>query len=325
MKKQKIKKGKHSVFSFWKLLTVKEKCVVAVPVVAALALLVVVLLGARAPKPVDPLTAHAGREMMLSTEGDWESFGEYGIDVWMPTSIPQEELDSEYSSYMKLCAQRDKGNFPELTVGTIIVPDTDGRELSIEHDLNAVLDVIRPYIGEAFAVMFNGTQPGLMVDLNIIDAGDGTKMIEAKGTAELTVVYEDPKKPGEPYAELTDTNIYYMVRIFNGWPVIAWGTWDYSTYKGEELTIQAVNDAMTSVIRTDGQEIKKPFLDDFKFDQPLETIPYEGAIEDESVSDTPTEEFESYDMSEPAIYEEVDGELVMVEGPVDGVESEHIH
>ena len=128
--------------------------------------------------------------------------------------------------------------------------------------------------------MFNGTQPSLMVDAEVIQLSSGEYAIQAKGEASLTVVYEDPKKPGEPYAEETFTNIFYMIKIFQGWPVVAWGTWDYSTYEGEARTIKAVQDALTSIIRTDGKEVAAPQVDDYDPVEPVYGLPYAGGIEE---------------------------------------------
>ena len=141
MKQQKIKKGLGNPFAFWGLMTTKEKVVILIPVVLAVVLLIYIF--AVRPGSSNTGNAHSNRELLLETAGVWESFDSYGIDVWLPEELPAETLGGEYDKYMKLHAQRDKGHFPEITVGTIVVPETDGKTFSIEHDVPSVMDTVR--------------------------------------------------------------------------------------------------------------------------------------------------------------------------------------
>lgn len=255
MSKQKIKKGHKNPFEFWGLLSNAERWTIAVPFVA---LLLVILFLVFFPRN----KANSGKgllEAKMTTDGQWVSFTDYGVDLWAPKDIAEEQLSGERGSYSKLYATRDKGGFPEITVGTFVVPQVEISGLDVAANPNDVLNLIRPYIYDEFAEMFNGVAPAIQGDINVIDL-EGENVLEFSGYAELTVVYKDPtgkRDNGEPYSELTETNLYYMVRVFNGRPVCVWGTWDYSTYQGDERVKAAVRDGILSIIRTEGGKFKE--------------------------------------------------------------------
>ena len=280
----KIKKGKRSPLEFWSLMKPEEKAIVCVPVVVAILLLAYILFG---PGIMPKDSARGAMEIKMETNGKWTTFKDFGMDVWLPKEIAEERLDGDDAKYMKLHATRDKGGFPEITVGCVVVPDTHGQEFDIDVDPAGVSNAVRPYVLDAFAKMFNGVVPTMNVDIETTHLDDGTPIMECTGTATLQVVYKDPtgkNNEGEPYQEETDTNIHYAVRIINQRPVIVWGTWDYSTYRGEENVRQAVRDGITSIIRADGMTFKQP--DDFvsgesgitKEDEEsgLVSVPYQG-------------------------------------------------
>lgn len=289
MSKQKIKKGSGNPFEFWGLLNGKEKAVVLIPIILLIAVIVVLLV-----LPRSKVNATKGMlEAKLTSSGQWTKFEDYGIELWTPKDIAEEKLEGERAQYSRLYATRDKGGFPEITVGTFIVPNVETAGLDVATNPNDVMNIIRPYIYEEFSEMFNGVAPALNGDINIVDV-EGENVLEFSGTAELTVVYKDPtgkRDNGEPYSELTDTNIYYMVRVFNGRPVCVWGTWDYSTYLGEENVKAAVRDGIVSIMRSDGAElrpiegepagsdggiVKEDGISSSDIADGLEVIPYQG-------------------------------------------------
>ena len=202
-------------------------------------------------------------EQKMSTDGKWEKFNDYGISLRMPKDPPEEDVGEEYSKYEKRCVQRDDGNFPELCVGTIIIPDEDayGRTYDETADISGIVDVVRPYLNDAIARMFNGVYPAITADIGTIELDNGITVIEGSGEVNVTVVYQDPKNPDEPYAEETPTNLYYLVRIFHNRPIVAWGTWDYSTYQGDETVQAYVKDAILSLTSIEGKDISDPLAE----------------------------------------------------------------
>lgn len=293
MAKQKIKKTvtkSKNPFEFWGLLNNKERVLVVAPVIALVCVAVAFFAFTR--RGVD--TARGTVETKLVTDGDWTSFGSYGIDVWAPSELSEEKIEGERADYCKLYATRDKGSFPEITVGSFVVPETISADFTVADNVNDIVEMVRPYIYEEFVEMFNGVAPALIGDYNVVEV-DGESVLEFSGTGELTVVYKDPtgkRDNGEPYSELTDTNIYYMVRPFNNHLVCVWGTWDYSTYEGEERVKNSVKDGIVSLFRTgdaladegissdsssfEDSVVKEEGISEEDKASGLETVPYQG-------------------------------------------------
>lgn len=254
--KQKIKKGNTSLRELWAEKPTAEKILICVPLVVALVLAIWIALGSSGV--LFSSSPRFDRELFLVTEGSWQTFGYYGVDVWMPKDLPLEQLDDEASKYQKVAVQRDKGKFPEISFGVILAPDVDGRTFDLANDPGGVLDVTTPLITDAFGKMINGVYPTITVDLNQISLANGQTALEGSGEAQVTLVYQDPKDPGNQWSEDTTTNIYYNIIIFHGRPIIVWGTWDYSTYEGEKRTTDSVSDAVISIMRADGLDIVEP-------------------------------------------------------------------
>lgn len=228
--------------------------------------------------------AHANRELLLNTAGKWETFNDWGMDLWVPSDIPKEEMDADHSSSEVRYVTRDKGKFPEISFGVIVAPEVDGHTFNLELDPTGVLDVTTPLLNDALARMINGAYPTMTTDITSVSLPTGEQAIEAKGEMAVVCVFQDPKNPGEPYQEDVTQNIYYNIVLFHGRPVVVWGTWDYSTYEGEKRTIEAVNDAVTSIMRSSNGDVIEPLEDYGIQDEPPEyySEPAEnGAVWDE--------------------------------------------
>lgn len=289
-KVKKAKGSKKNPFEFWGLLSGGEKAIVCIPIIALVAVIIGGWFYLSNHKPISVQDAHVALASHMTTNGEWSTFGTYGIDVWMPKDIAAEVIEGDAANYTKLCVTRDKGGFPEIAIGSFVIPGTYSSELNMETDTSIVLEMIRPYIYDSFATMFNGVDPALNGDINVTTINE-EKVLEFDGTAELTVVYQDPTgktNEGEPYSETTPTMLYYMAKMYNGRVVCVWGTWDYSTYQGEEKVKAAVLDGIYSVTRSENapdkvtENFEIPFesddgLSDADKSSGLVAVPYEGA------------------------------------------------
>lgn len=254
--KQKIKKGSPSLRELWASKPTAEKVLIFIPLVVAIALAIWIFAGPGGA--LSGSSSRANRELLLITDGSWQTFEDYGIDVWVPKDLPLETLDAEVSGYQKVAVQRDKGKFPEISFGVILAPDVDGRTFDLANDPGGVLDVTTPLITDAVGKMMNGAYPTITTDLNQISLANGQVALEGSGEAQVTLVFQDPKDPANQWSEETPTNLYYNVIIFHGRPIIVWGTWDYSTYEGEKRTTESVTDAVISIMRADGLDVMEP-------------------------------------------------------------------
>ena len=197
-----------------------------------------------------PSEVKANREVLLTTDGEWETFSKYGLDVWMPTELAVEDVGSDARSYEKRRGIRDKGHFPELIYGVIVVPNEDDRTFDLQADPAGVMDVVRPMLNDALGRSMNGAYPSMVTDISGTTLASGEYVLCGEGEAIARVVYQDPKDATNKWAEDTKTNLYFNVAVFNGRAVVVWGTWDYSTYLGEEKTRAAVTDGVVSLMRS---------------------------------------------------------------------------
>lgn len=204
---------------------------------------------------------HANRELLLNTAGKWETFEDWGMDIWVPKDIPQEEMDEEHAATEVRYVTRDKGKFPEISFGVIVAPEVDGVTFNLELDPAGVMDITTPLLNDALGRMINGAYPTMTTDVISLTLPSGEYALQAQGEMAVVCVFQDPKNPSEPYQEEVTQNIYYNIVLFHGRPVVVWGTWDYSTYEGEKRTMEAVNDAVTSIMRSDGGDVIEPIED----------------------------------------------------------------
>lgn len=276
MRKARINKGRKRFREYWGNMPVFEKVLIFVPMLVAIGLLCWLFFGPNAAG-VQPSAEKANRELLLSTDGHWETFEDYGIDVWCPNNMTSEKLDDEVSNYQKLFVTRDKGNFPEIAFGVILAPDVDNRTFDLANDPSGVLDVTTPLLNEAFGKMINGAYPTTMTDIDQVTLANGQTALQGIGEASVTLVYQDPEDETNQWSEDTVTNIYYNVVIFQGRPVIVWGTWDYSTLDGEARTKAAVADGVTSIMRADDLEVLAPQED--TWNTQVDTYPEDNVAE----------------------------------------------
>lgn len=253
MRKARIKK-RVPLKARWKATPVFEKILIFVPVIAC----AVLIAWALATPKSEPNMARANRELLLSTAGEWSTFEDYGVDVWCPADISEEQPGELGSADQKLFVTRDKGEFPEISYGVLIPQDMDGRSFDIANDISSVMDVVTPAISEAFASMINGVYPTITSDIDMFTLSSGEPVLRGEGEATVTVVYQDPKDSENQWAEETSVNLYYNVIVFHGRPVIIWGTWDYSTYEGRERVVASVTDGIVSLLSTQGGESMEP-------------------------------------------------------------------
>lgn len=245
---RKIKKPTRPVADVVKELPVWVKASVFIPAILLLVLLCVLLF--ITTRPVEAKQAHANRELFLTTNGRWETFDAWGMDIWVPADLARESLTNETSNNEMRLAVRDKGGYPELGFGVIVADDVDGLSFDLEKDISGCMDVTTPLLTEALGEFINGAYPSMSIDISSIDLPNGEAGISGSGEYVATVVYQDPKDKNNQYSEEVSQNLYYNVILFHGRPVVIWGVWDYSTYEGESRTQAAVSDAVTSVLRS---------------------------------------------------------------------------
>lgn len=252
--KHKIKKGRRGL-----VITLKETpiAVLITLVVLVVALTATLLLFFFSPYWNAPNALQANRELLLTTDGHWSQFDDYDMSVWCPNELQEETLDGDLASTQKLFVTRDKGEFPEIAFGVIVTTDEEiaGRTFDMSADPTGVLDIATPLVNSAFGNMINGAYPSVSVDVEVSSNAAGLPVLTGKGEAVVTLVLQDPKDPENPYSEETTTNIYYAVTTFYNRPVIVWSTWDYSTYEGEKRSVDAVTDAINSLMRSEDGEI----------------------------------------------------------------------
>lgn len=242
-------------------LTLGQKLVIIIPIVVAVVLLIALVWSLTRPAAT---SGQANRELLLTTDGHWEEFTDYGIAVWCPNDIEEETLDSETAKTQRLFVTRDKGEFPEIAYGVILVDeDVDNRTFDIENDPSGVLDVTTPVLNEAFGKMINGAYPSIAADIEVLSLASGQPAVVGTGEATVTLVLQDPKDPENPYSEETSLSLYYNVVLFHGRPVIVWSTWDLIVYNGEEIAHNMVTDGAVSVVRIDGEDTVDPIADDW--------------------------------------------------------------
>lgn len=267
--KMRIDKGRKSLRMIWADMPLAERLLVCIPL--AISLVLVVWLVLTFTTGVQANSGQATRELLLTTDGHWETFEQYGISVWCPSDLTKETPEGDYADSQLLFVTRDKGEFPEIAFGVIAVPDelANGRTFDLVNDPAGVLDVVTPLVNSAFGEMINGAYPTATIDIEQVTLASGSTAIVGTGEASVTLVLQDPKDPENPYAEETSTNIYYNVVMYGGRPIIVWGTWDYSTYEGQERTIASVTDGVVSVMRADGSDVIEPVGDIWNDTQPV--------------------------------------------------------
>ena len=254
MSKYKIKKRNANHFSF-KERSPLEIAIMLIPLILAIivAVVLVVVISTKSGN-----VSQANRELLLSTNGHWEKFADYGIMAWCPNNIEEEDLGSDLSKTQRLFVIRDKGEYPEIAFGVILVDDVEGRTFDLENDPAGVLDVTTPVLTDVFGKMINGAYPTFSVDIEQITLSTGEAAISGSGTANVILVLQDPKDPENPYTEEAMLNLYYIVKTYHGRPVIVWGTWDYIVVEGDVRTQEAVMDGAVSIMNIPGEESVDP-------------------------------------------------------------------
>lgn len=267
--KMRIDKGRKSLRMIWADMPMAERLLVCIPL--AISVVLVAWLVITLATGTTATSGQATRELLLTTDGHWETFENYGISVWCPNKLTEETPTGDYADYQRLFVTRDKGKFPEIAFGVIAVPDelANGRTFDLDNDPAGVLDVTTPLINSAFGAMINGAYPTTSIEIEQVTLASGSTAIVGSGEAIVTLVLQDPEDPENPYAEETTTNIYYSIVMYGGRPIIVWGTWDYSTYEGQERTIAAVTDGVVSVMRADGSDVIEPVGDVWVDTQPV--------------------------------------------------------
>lgn len=246
---KKIKKPRRTVAEVFFDMPMWERVIIFIPLVA----LVAVILWAVFWNPkFETSEAHASRELMLTSAGQWTSFDYYSMDVWAPSDLEEETVEEDKQQTEKLWAVRDKGHFPEITYGVIVVEEADGQAFDIAEDTAGILDVTTPLLTDALGRMLNGVYPAISCDIGLITPESGNTILEGIGEFVATVAYQDPKDSSNVWSEEVTQNLYYNIGMFYGRPVIVWGTWDYSTWEGETRTRASVNDGITSLMLSSG-------------------------------------------------------------------------
>lgn len=259
MSQYKIKKRNHSLNPF-KGRSRAEIAIMCVPIVLALiALIALVVVAAIKFGNL----SQANRELLLTTDGHWEKFDDYGIMAWCPNDVEKEDLGAELEKTQRLFVTRDKGNYPEIAYGIILVDNVDGRTFDLVNDPTGVLDVTTPLLTDVFGEMINGAYPTLSVDIEQITLSTGESAISGSGTANVILVLQDLSDPENPYTEEAMLNLYYIVKIYHGRPVIVWGTWDYIVYNGDVRTSESVMDGAVSIMNINGEDSVDPIADDW--------------------------------------------------------------
>lgn len=246
--KMRIKKGSGSVAQSIKSMTLPMKLAFIIPLAVAMVLAAFLIYLIYTGDSITP--RREALEAFLVSDGKWSNIDAYKLDVWCPSDIEEEEVDASVRDSQRLFVTRDKGKFPEIAYGVIVVTDEqlDGRTFDIENDPSSVLDIVTPILTEAFGKMINGVYPTLTIDVSVDTLQSGRPVLVGSGEASVILALRDPKDPDNPYTEEATTNIYYNVVDHSGRPVIVWGTWDYSTYEGELRTKQSVVDGVTSLL-----------------------------------------------------------------------------
>ena len=122
------------------------------------------------------------------------------------------------------------------------------------------MNEVTPQLTDAVAKMINGAQPSMAIDIVTTELVPGVPVLECRGEAAVTVLYQDPKDAENVWAEELSTNLYYNVAVINETPVVCWGIWDYSTYLGEEDTIASVQDAILSMMESETLRVVEPSM-----------------------------------------------------------------
>ena len=256
-KVHKIKKKKKGG-GLWSKLAVHEKILLLLIVLVAFGSTAYIAWSEFKPEepteePVKIFYTPEERESNLTTEGQWELFTDFGFQVWVPSSLPRETLDETTAKYCRTFARKDKGGSPELSFGVFVYPDTQKQSYDVEANAFDVIEMVNPMLQEIAGNMIVCKYPALATDVWNSTLEDGTPILEGKGTLECQMLYQNPKT-GEVYTEMFTTNIYYITQVFNERPLVCWGTWDYSTYLGEEDTKLAVKEAAASLAMISGME-----------------------------------------------------------------------
>lgn len=257
----KIKKKKDAG-GLWSKLAVHERILLLLIVAVAVCSTAYIAWSEFKPKepteePVKIFYTPEEKQASLTTEGKWERFENFGFQVWVPGDMPQEELDEVAAQYCRTYSQKDKGGSPELAFGVFVYPDTQKQSFDVETNAFDVVELVNPMLQDIAGNMVVCKYPALATDVWNSTLEDGTPILEGQGTLDCQMLYQNPKT-GEVYTELFTTNIYYIIQVFNGRPLVCWGTWDYSTYLGEETTTLTVREAAASIAIIEGIELADP-------------------------------------------------------------------
>lgn len=247
-----IKKEKQGFFHFWKMMTWPERLVVLVPLCITIILLIYIFV----IRPVAETTVNpkATKEMLMYSDGSWQAFETYDASIWMPTEIKDVGVPEEYQDFMKLHATyHEKSKEPKRSVGFIVAPNVAGQVFDIQTDPSSVMAAINEYLCAGVEHLFNGTNAAISVDAELITLETGEPALEAFGEASLMCVYQTSSVDTTTYSEQVYSHFYYIAKVYEGRPVVAWGTWGYSELGGEEAVKEAVKDAITSIVLNDGK------------------------------------------------------------------------
>lgn len=196
--------------------------------------------------------ARANRELLLKSPGQWDTFEEYAMDVWVPTELPAESLGDDYKNNAKVFVQRDKGGTVEMAMGIYVMEDTDGIVYDLKENISELANIITVYVNKMIGATTRGGGTSIMIDVNVTEVGGGREVLEAVGEASVMMHYRDPKDPSNEWDEPVVYPLYINVAMFYNRPVIIWGVWDWSVYEGESRTYAFVNDAAVSLLVTEG-------------------------------------------------------------------------
>lgn len=199
----------------------------------------------------EPSTPKSGTQAIMTHEGNWVALEEYGLEFWMPSDAPRDERD--YGTHCITNVQRDKGLFPELSYGLIILPD-EPDTYDLEGDPMGVANAMRPLYTKVLETVWNGVNGAVNLDMSLESLVTGRQVLKSTGETYCTVVYQNTK-PGEentePWSQEENQKIFCNFAIVGGRPVMSWATWDLIVYNGEQIAEEISTDIITSVREID--------------------------------------------------------------------------
>lgn len=224
------------------------------PLVACIALAVVLVVTCTRTKNVDEMSSRALREVLLTTKGEWKTFEEFGVDVWLPKDLDDIELESGMDSTIAK-ASYDDMNALEWGIGVCFIPNSDG----IAFDLSTQMDTAASYINPVLEIqsmeMLHGSECSLIMDKWEGTLCDSIPMVVSDGEAHYEQTFVDSSIPageeGHSYSKDRTAFVYYQLFNFHNRLCLTYCVYSASIIDGYNVAESAVSDAVISLVRSD--------------------------------------------------------------------------